>query len=99
MRLMEELMNIEAVPLNGSSHSPLPCFISLLLMSSASTFLSVKTTASSPLFGSCLFYRVLHLLIVPSPLYTAASAPVPSLLLHSSGPAAALGHCRTGTLS
>lgn len=39
------------------------------------TFHSIKTTASSPLFGLCLLSRVLHLLIVPSPLYTAASAP------------------------
>lgn len=92
-------MHTGRVPLNGSSDSPLPCFISLLLISSASTFHVVKTTVSSPLFGLCLVYRVRHLLIMPSPLYTAASAPVPSLLLHSSGPAPALGYCRTGALS
>lgn len=75
MRLMEELMtHTGGVPL-GSSDSSLPCFISLLLISSAPTFHFVKTTVSSPLFGLRLFYRVLHLLIVPSPLYTACLCP------------------------
>lgn len=68
------------VPPNGSSDSPLPCFISLLLISFASTFHSVKTPVWSPPVGLCPFCRVLPLLICALPSLCRCLCPPPTPL-------------------